>query len=223
MIVSVHQPNYLPYLGLFHKMANSDILILYDTAQFSKNEFHNRNLIRTPKGVEWLTVPVSRSGLRPINEVSISYSIPWPKKHLGALEANYAQAPFYHTYEKDLAMTLSSRWDLLADMNIALIRKIAKWLMLDTRLIRSSELPPPSTRNPTEKLIHLVEVCGGTQYLSGPGGHAYLEETMFRTLRLAYDSYEPRPYRQRFGQFIPNLSVVDALMNCGEESRRLLE
>src|SRR5207245_2862485 len=93
MIVTIHQPNYLPYLGFFHKMANADVLVLYDTAQYSKQlGFHNRNRIKTPQGAQWLTVPVQHATLRAIRDVQI-VDEPWALRHRQALDANYRRAP----------------------------------------------------------------------------------------------------------------------------------
>jgi len=222
MIVAIHQPNYLPYLGFFHKMAKSDVFVLYDTAQYSKNEFHNRNRIKTPRGGQLLTVPVRRGGPEPLAQVEISRERPWAAQHLKTLEANYSRAPYFHNLEPDLASILSRDWSLLADLNSQLVGRIAQWLSLSARIVRASTLPQPPTDDPTEKLIHYTRSVGGSTYLSGPGGRNYLKEAMFKDIRLEYTVYNPRPYRQMFGDFVPNLSVVDALFNTGESAAELL-
>src|SRR5438132_11468270 len=102
MIVTIHQPNYLPYLGFFHKMANADVLVLYDTAQYSKQlGFHNRNRIKTPQGAQWLTVPVQHATLRALRDVQI-VNRPCALRHRQALDANYPRAPCYASYANEI-------------------------------------------------------------------------------------------------------------------------
>ena len=222
MIVSIHQPNYLPYLGFFHKMANSDVLVLYDTAQFSKNDYHNRNRIKTPRGAEWLTVPVRRPLLRTIGEIEVARG-PWPEKHRMTLEANYRRSPFFFSFINELSSEWSRTGALLALMNAGLIARVARWLKIETRVIPASRLSVAETTNPTEKILHLVEECGGDTYLSGQGGRSYLDESKFSRIALRYDPFVVSEYPQQFGTFVPNLSIVDAIFNCGDAAAELVE
>ncbi|TLZ94926.1 MAG: WbqC family protein [Methanobacteriota archaeon] len=216
MIVTIHQPNYLPYLGFFHKMANADVLVLYDTAQYSKQlGFHNRNRIKTPQGAQWLTVPVQHATLRAIRDVQIVDG-PWALRHRQALDANYRRAPCYASYEKEIHAVLEKPWTSLADLNEALIALVARWLSIRTKIVHASELPAPQTDDATAKNIHMVRSLGGDTYLSGQGGHDYLDESQFTDVRLVYDAFTPTPYPQLFGEFMPNLAAIDAVFNCGE-------
>jgi len=216
MIVAIHQPNYLPYLGLFQKMARADLMILNDTALFSRQlGFHNRNRIKTVQGAHWMTVPVQHSTLRAIRDVRIA-STHWAKIHRKTLDTNYRRAPFYESYAKELHMVLQKTWTSLADLNELLIGLVARWLDIPTKMIRASDLPPPEADDPTLKTIHLVRCVGGTRYVSGQGGHGYLDESQFKDIRLEYDEFVPTPYPQLYGDFIPNLSAIDAVFNCGK-------
>ena len=215
MIVTVHQPNYLPYFGFFHKMANADVLVLYDTAQFSKNIFHNRNRIKTPRGVAWITVPVRRPLLRPIGEIEIASTV-WADKHRRTLEANYRRALYFSSYIDEISSEWSRPTALLAELNARLVSRVAGWLGIETEVVTASTLPRPATDDQTEKILHLVEACGGDTYLSGAGGKTYLDESKFTRIGLRYDRFVATPYPQQFGPFIANLSVVDAIFNCGE-------
>ena len=120
-------------------------------------------------------------------------------------------------------MTDSGRfdwWTSLALLNEALIELVARWLSIRTKMIRASELPPPpADADATAKNIHLVRAVGGEAYLSGIGGHDYLDERQFTDIQLLYDEFVPTPYPQLFGDFIPNLSAIDAVFNCGESIR----
>jgi hypothetical protein len=221
MKVTVHQPNYLPYMGFFHKMAKADVMILYDTAHFSRAAgFHNRNQIKTPRGARWITVPVQRATLHAIRDVRI-VDVPWAPRHSQTLDANYRRTPYYESYSKGLEAILLKPWTHLASLNEALIGLLARWLNIPTKIVRASDLSVPPTTDPTSRLIDLVRAVGGDTYISGQGGHEYLDEGQFKDIRLEYDEFVPTPYPQPFGDFIPNLSVVDAVFNCGESVKLL--
>jgi len=221
MKVAVHQPNYLPYLGLFHKLAKADVFVLYDTAQFSRRPgFHNRNQVKTPRGALWITVPVQRATLSAIRDVQI-VDVPWAVRHSQTLSANYQRTPYYASYANELEAILRKSWTHLAGLNEALIGLLLRWLHIPIKMVRASDLPAPPTPDPTSRLIHLVQAVGGDTYISGQGGHEYLDEGQFKDVRLEYDEFIPTPYPQPFGDFIPNLSAVDAVFNCGESIQLL--
>ncbi|HYY47799.1 MAG TPA: WbqC family protein [Thermoplasmata archaeon] len=224
MIVAVHQPNYLPYLGFFQKMANADLLIFYDTALYSKQlGFHNRNRIKTPIGAQWITVPIQHATVATMRDVRISGS-DWARQHRKKVEANYGRAPFYESYSKDFRAILKRPWASLMELNEALIAFVASALSIDTKTVHASALPATDTTDPTMKLIQFARSVGADTYLSGVGGHEYLEESQFTDVRLKYDEFTPREYPQLFGgPFVPNLSAIDALFNCGEKARQLLQ
>lgn len=220
MIVAIHQPNYLPYLGFFHKLAESDVLVLYDTAQFSKNEYHNRNRIKTPRGSQWITVPVHSPFGKAIRDVEIDRSKPWAEKHLLSLRANYSRAPHFATLIGILSEHLGAKWTRLADLNSTLVRRLAELLGVRAKLVHASALSIRPGLSPTEKILEMVRSVGGTTYLSGPGGRNYLEVSRFTEIELAYDDFIHPEYPQLFGPFVPSLSVVDAIFNCGVDRVR---
>lgn len=223
MILTVHQPNYLPYLGFFQKMANADVLLIFDTALYSKQlGFHNRNKIKTPAGAQWITVPVQGSTIRTIRDVRIA-GTEWGPRHRKMIEANYGRTPFYASYRQDFDAIFRRRWSSLAELNRALIERVAADLSIRTKTVLASDLPPPPTDDATEKLLHFARTLGADTYLSGAGGHDYLEESKFMDVRLRYDEFVPSPYPQLFGPFIPNLSAIDALFNLGESARNHLK
>jgi hypothetical protein len=223
MIVTVHQPNYLPYLGFFQKMANADLLVFFDTALYSKQlGFHNRNRIKTPMGAQWITVPIQHSTVHSMRDVRI-VGTDWARQHRKMIEANYRRAPYYASYADELQATLKKPWTSLAAVNEALIQLVARDLSIHTRTVLASTLPSPPSDDPTDKLIHFARSLGADTYLSGIGGHDYLEESKFTDVRLKYDEFTPTPYPQLFGPFIPDLSAIDALFNCGDSTRDLLK
>ena len=216
MIVTVHQPNYLPYLGLFQKVARADVLVIYDTALYSKQlGFHNRNRIKTPIGAQWITVPIQHATVRSLGDVRIA-GTSWSLQHRKMIDANYRKAPFYGSYASELQAVLKRPWTSLAELNEEMIGVVCRWLSIGTRRVRASTLPPSESADPTEKLIHFARSVGADTFLSGEGGHEYLDEGKFTDVRLAYDHFHPTPYPQLFGDFIPNLSAIDAIFNRGD-------
>ena len=221
MIVGIHQPNYLPYLGFFDKMAKSDIFVIYDDAQFNKSDFQHRNRIRIYHGWKWLTVPVERKR-RPINEIMIKNEVTtwkgvkWAAAHFKDIRDNYKDTPFYSVYEKELKRIYGRRYDKLVELNMELIRFLMKAFDIDVEIVYSSELG--FTSKSTQRLVEIVEALGGDVYLSGPKGKDYLDVSLFerRGIKVVFQDFKHPVYKQRYEGFIPNMSAIDALFNVGE-------
>jgi len=221
VIVGIHQPNFLPWLGYFYKLAKCDTFVLLDNVQYTKNSFINRNRIKTPQGVKWLTVPVKIKGRfgQLIKDVEINSTIDWRKKHLGTLEANYKKARFFEPVFQGLkAVYCANDWDALCEVNIQLLKWSLSVLKLDRELVRASELNVWGES--TRLLIDIVKEIGGDVYLSGFGGAKYQEEELFKKagITLAYYEFKHPVYPQLWSDFVPNLSIIDLLFNCGPES-----
>ncbi len=223
MIVAIHQPNYLPYLGFFHKMALADCFVLYDTAQFSKNDFHNRNRIKTPRGSMWLTVPVVRQGRREIREVEIDTSRPWARRHWQAIHANLSRAPHFDSYDQELRRVFEGSWDRLASLNERLASQLAAWFGIKTPIMRASELDIPTGLSPSRRLAAIAERVGGTEYLSGPGGVEYLDPSAFSEIELLLQDFRHPEYPQLWGPFLPNLCALDLLCNVGDRAAEVVQ
>lgn len=221
MIVAIHQPNYIPWSGYFYKILKSDVFIFLDDAQYTKNSFINRNRIKTPTGEAWLTVPVKASLTDKINEV-VYADAQWKKKHIKSLEQNYKKAPFFEHYASDLWEIINQENDHLYILNIALISYIAEQLSASCRFMLASEFP--SEEKSDLRLIELVQRNKGTHYLSGRGGANYQDENNFTAqgITLAYTDYVPQPYPQLWPEYIPNLSMLDLLFNCGPDARKII-
>ncbi|MGQ0797107.1 MAG: WbqC family protein [Methanobacteriota archaeon] len=221
--VAIHQPNFAPYPGFFRKMARADVFVLYDTAQYSKNGYHNRCRIKTPRGPAWLTIPVRSPSRRPIGEVEIDPATPWAERLWMTVEANYARAPHFREYAPDLGRILRGRtWGRLVDLNVRFLEFLREALGVTTKVVHASRLPTPSSTDPTGRILELVRAVGGTTYVSGAGGRDYLDVSRFRDVSLEYSEFRPRPYPQLWGAFVPNLSTMDALLNCGPDDTRAL-
>ncbi len=226
MIVAIHQPNYLPYLGFFNKMKKADIFIIYDDAQFSRKDFHHRNRIRTPNGWTWLTVPIEKEE-KPINEVKIKNDVRisgmiWSKYHWRQIHANYASADFFGQYAEKLEEIYSMSYERLIDLNVKLIEFIASSFGIETKIVYSSTFNLKTTSS--QKNLDLVKAVNGDTYLSGAGGHNYLDVSLFdrEGINVEFQDFQHPTYKQNFNGFVANMAAIDLLFNMGEESRNLL-
>ena len=223
MIITIHQPQYLPWLGYFDKARQADVFILLDNVQFKKNEWQNRNRIRTAQGWQWLTVPVYHAFGERINEVKINNKIPWRAQHLKAIELNYCKTPYFEEYYPHFQKALGQEWEKLVDINIYFIRRIIDWLGIKPQLVLSSEYE--AVDHKTGRLVDLCRHLGADTYLSGEGGMAYLDEGQFKDndIKILIQQYQHPEYPQRWINkneegFISHLSVIDLLFNCGPKS-----
>ncbi len=223
MIVAIHQPNYAPYLGFFHKMWLADTFILYDTAQFSKNDFQNRSRVKTPRGPFWLSVPVLRGSASEIRSKKIDTSKEWGARHWRTIQTNYSRAPHFESYQGDLDALYRRPWEFLAPLNEAFISFLAMSLGLHARWLRASALDLPGGLSPSAKLAELVRRAGGDTYLSGVGGLEYLDPTAFRGMDLLVQDFRHPEYTQCWGPFVPNLSALDLLLNIGGDAKDLVQ
>lgn len=228
MILSVHQPQYIPWLGYFDKIARSDAFVFLDCVQYKEREFQNRNKIRTKDGWIWLTVPVVTKGLgrQNIPDVKIDNSFPWRKEHLGSISAWYGRAPFFGKYFPFFEEVYGREWEALCDINIHMIKYILKELFILTPVYFESKCDIKS-----KKTDRIIEICGKLKsdtYLSGIGGKEYLEAEKFTAsgIKLIYQDFKHPAYRQQFmkdnGDFIPYMSILDLLFNEGPRSGEIL-
>lgn len=220
MIVGIHQPNHLPYLGFFDKMKRSDIFVIYDDAQFNKEDFQHRNKIRIYHGWKWLTVPVLKEFI-PLKDIKIRNEltikgIKWSDAHIRDIRDNYKKTPYYRTYENDLEAIYKKSFNKLIDLNMEIIYFLMDAFNIKTKLVFSSELGFSSKS--TERLEEIVEELGGDVYLSGPMGRDYLEIPLFekRGIEVEFQDFKHPFYRQRYEGFIQNMAAIDALFNIGD-------
>lgn len=199
--IAAIQSSFIPWRGYFDFISSVDVFVIYDDVQYSKNSWRNRNKIKTPKGTEWLTVPVMHQNLSQlIVETCINNYISWPKKHLGSWDANYRAAIFYKTVMELLGDFDHKHHETITQLNTYLIRRICAYLEIKTPMILSSELSLQGSK--TERLIDLLRKLKATSYLSGPSADAYLDKEAFwkNGIRLEYKSYDYEPYPQLWGK-----------------------
>ncbi|MEW6009197.1 MAG: WbqC family protein [Candidatus Omnitrophota bacterium] len=225
MIISVHQPQYLPWLGFFDKIAKSDCFVFLDEVQYKSREFQNRNKIRTKDGWIWLSVPVitKGKGRQRISQVLIDNEFPWARQHLASLKTWYAKAKFFKGYLPFFEETYARKWEKLIDLNIHIINFLLKQLSITTPIYFESKLRISSIK--TERIIEICKKIEADTYLSGIGGKEYLEEDKFSlaNIKLVYQDFSHPEYGQLFKPFIPFMSVVDLLFNHGEDSLKILQ
>ena len=221
-VVAIHQPNFFPWLGFFDKIARADVFVLMDNVQFprtSTGTWVNRVKLLVAGRERWATAPVVRSGagLQHIADVALDDSTPWRSKLLKTIQSSYARSPHFREVFAVLEPLLAERTRLLAELNIAAITAIAERLGLDTgKLIRAATLPTHGQA--TELLISITMAVGGTSYMCGGGAAGYQEDDLFAAsgLELTYQNFVHPVYAQAGAtRFVPGLSIVDALMNCG--------
>lgn len=228
MLTGIHQPQFLPWLGYFDKINTSDIFIFLDDVQFKKNEWQNRNRIRTAQGCQWLTVPVIHNFGQLIKEVQINNTIDWRKNHLTTLEQNYRKAPFFEQYFPIFENIYHQEWDLLSELNMTIILKLINEFNITTKIVKSSDFT--ATDDKTQRLVDLCKAVDGTTYFSGADGYKYMELEKFDHAKIsitAQDFIHPIYPQLRStddkNDFISHLSIIDLIFNCGPNTLPIIE
>lgn len=225
MIVSIHQPAYLPWLGYCERVARSDVHVVLDHVQFEKNSFVNRNRVRSAAGPCWLTVPVRTSGRfgdLPINRLAIDNTSDWRRKHWRTLAQAYARAPHFAEHAAFFEGIYARPWTELAPLCKETTDYLLAALGIDIPRVASSTLGVAGAKD--ELVLNICRRLGATTYLSGALGRDYLKPERFAEagIELVFQDYAHPVYPQGRGPFEANLSVVDLLANCGAAARDVL-
>ena len=224
---AILQSNYIPWKGYFDMIAAVDEFILYDHVQYTKNDWRNRNKIKTPRGVEWLTIPVIASGHfgQRICDTETTAPGHWARKHWKSIELNYSRAPFFRDYSGRFSdFYLGLQESNLSKINFSLITIICEILGIKTRLSWSMDYQ--MVEGKTERLVGLCQAVTAQHYLSGPAAQDYLEPDRFAEagVALEYMDYSGYPeYPQLHGQFEHGVSVIDLIFNTGPEAPRYMK
>lgn len=225
--VVIHQPDFCSYLGFFHRLLHADLYIALDHVQFvngTSRAWTHRDKIKTPTGDKWLTLSVKKSPRdTPINEIELSADANWRNNNLRLLESNYARAPYYDEIMPKLVQLYSMSFENLVELNMSSIELLMD--LLDVRIpwVLSSSLKPMGSKN--ELLVDVLQKVNATRYLSGVGAKAYFEPFPFEEaeIEVVWQEFNHPVYSQLHGKFIPYLSSIDLLFNCGiEKSREIL-
>lgn len=214
MIVTIHQPDFLPWLGFFDRWLRSDLYIVLDDVQFIRRGWHHRDQIKTPQGIKWLTVPVVKKGRysQLVKDVEISNHHNWKEKMLNAVHAAYREAPQYDFVYHEIKEILSKNHTYLIELNIELLKYCARILDIRTPFELSSTFN--ETSHETKRLVRLVKKAGGDVYLTGLGAKDYLDEKAFikEDVQVRWQTFIHPVYPQLHGDFKRMLSVIDFLM-----------
>jgi len=220
MIVSIHQPNYLPWVGFFYKIAKSDIFVILDDVNYIKNSYADRCTIKTPQGSCYLKIPVlAKNTVSLYNNTFLNDSINWRDKHIKTIEVNYKKSKYFNIFFEDIKNIISdvSLTDL-STFNSKLIQYIITGLGIKTKLVFSSSLQVKTPS--TQRLVDILKKISGTTYISGHGAKEYQDESLFSSngIQLRYSDFSIKEYNQLWGDFLPGLSIIDLLFNNGKES-----
>ncbi len=223
---TILQPGYFPWLGFFNQMANSDIFVFLEDVQFDRRGWRNRNRVKGVSSPILLTVPIQKKGRyeQSLMETRIDNTVPWVRKHLKTIQFNYRKSPYFDRYYPDLEKCLTTPWEFLLDLDLALIECHMSWLGLQVKTLRSSNIHVEDM----DKTGRLVEIClkaGITDYISGPLCTDYMEYAQFKSadVRLWLHRYVHPEYSQLHSKFEPYMAALDLLFNMGDESLAILK
>ena len=223
VILSAHQPAYLPWLGYFKKIAMSDVFCVLDNVQFKKFDYINRNRIRDGDGATWLSVPVHRKGhsMDRISEMQIVQD-GWQKTHLKTIRLVYSKSTYFDRYFGSLEDILLKRHSGLSELTADLLSYLLEALSLKANVVRASDYSVPGKKN--EYLINLCREFGASTYVFGSLGRGYADERLFAEaeITIRFLDYRHPVYRQQREPFLPNLSIIDLLFNEGPNSLEIL-
>jgi len=224
--IAISQSNYIPWKGYFDMIASVDEFILYDDMQYTRRDWRNRNQIKNPQGVQWLTVPVLVKGkyLQTIRETEIDGTA-WAGAHWKALSSNYGRASHYRTVSAWLEpLYAEASYTHLSVLNRTLLEAVCAFLGIQTQLSNSWDYQ--LVEGKSERLVDLCLKAGATEYISGPAAKDYLNEALFheRGIKVTWFDYDGYPeYPQLWGAFTHGVSILDLLFNCGRDSRRYMK
>ena len=226
MIISIHQPQYYPWLPYFEKILKSDLFIFLDNVQFQKNGIINRNELKNSKGKFWLTVPIINPKKNKILDVKIDNQSNWIKKHISSIETNYSRSDNYIFFKDNILPIYSRKYDKIADLNIEIIEVIIKkYFQSEVKFLRQKNI---ITQNSGSDLI--LELCkknNATKYISGQGGKNYLDLIKFKDNNIDVEfinNHLPFEYAQQYNKtpYIADISALDFVLNIKDGYKKYI-
>lgn len=223
--IAILQSNYIPWKGYFDLIGAVDEFVIYDEMQYTRRDWRNRNQIKTPQGLKWLSVPVLVKGKyhQKISETEIDGD-GWASNHWKSLEQNYRKAPYFSEISEWLYPLYSGSYRYLSELNMAFIQEICAYLEISTLITSSAQYSLSGEKS--ERLANICVQAGGNEYISGPSARNYMDESVFITkgLKLSWFNYEGyEEYPQLWGDFIHHVTILDLLFNCGKDSRKFMK
>ncbi len=223
----IHQPDFLPYLGFFDRLLSADVFVFLDNAQYvdsTSRSWTHRDKIKTPSGARWISLSV-KSAPRdtPICEIELSDKVDWRTNHINLLRENYRKSPFFAEIFPEIEQLYARPSTKLADFNQASIELLMRLFDIRVETVVASSLSPEGKSN--EVLVDILKKIGADHYLSGPGAKAYFRPEPFAAagIEVLWQDFKHPIYTQLHGDFVPYLSSIDLLLNCGiDQSRKIL-
>jgi len=224
MILTAHQPVYIPWLGLFHKIALADTFISFDQVQYQPRDWNNRNRIKTFNGDIWLTVPVLKKGYldKKISEIEINNELAWGKKHWKSIRLAYSKAPYFSLYADYFEDVYSREWKTITELNVSMLKWFLNVLGIDVPVRSAGEWMFQGRKS--DLVLDMCKQVGATTYIFGSLGEDYADVDVFNEAGTAvhFQKYNHPSYTQLHGEFIPYMSILDLLFNCGANSLEVL-
>ena len=225
MFLSAHQPVYLPWLGLLHKISVVDLFIVYDDVEYSHQGWYNRNYILSKNGSILLIVPVIRNFSEQLlhNQVKIDYSRNWHKKHISSLEQCYSKSPYFKKYINFFIEILNRKYEYLFQLNNSILKLLLELFDINTTIKYSSEFNLKNKKS--DRILDLTIKTNATHFLFGQEGSNYADEKKFKdnNVKIFFQKYNHPVYSQfNSNVFVDKLSSLDLLFNHGKESRNIL-
>ena len=222
--IAILQSNYIPWKGYFDLIAKSDVFVIYDEVQYTKNDWRNRNIISTPNGLQWLTIPVKIDSLHQKIMDSKIFTDNWAKKHVSTLQGNYSKALHFKEFKEEIFNLYENQSQYISEVNVHFIRSICKILDIKTQIIDSRELDLQGDRN--NRLLEACKKLNATTYISGPAAKNYLNTDLFSQENISvewmdYSGY--KEYKQVFEPFHHGVTVLDLIFNTGSDARKYLK
>lgn len=224
MILTAHQPVYLPWLGLFHKIALADKFVSFNQVQYQPKDWNNRNRVKTQKETIWLSVPVLRKGYLDgtISDIEINNDIPWGRKHWNTLLHNYAKAPHFNKYADFFETVYSQEWSKLVDLNESMLRWFLETLGIDIDVFSAGDFDFQGQKS--DLVLDMCKTLNADTYIFGAQGEGYADVQSFLDggVKPIFQDYNHPVYPQQYGGFASHISIVDLLFNCGDSSLDIL-
>ena len=222
MKVAINQSNYISWKGYFDMIQSVDLFILYDDVQYTRRDWRNRNKIKVPHGLKWLTIPVNVKGkyLQKIKDTTVSNK-DWRFNHLKTIKGSYSKSKYFtDVFPLVEELYLSAKFETISEINFHFISGICNYLNIDTDITFSSNYDLSENRK-TERLVDICKQAGATEYISGPLAKDYIIRDKFEAhnIKLTWMNYDNYPeYPQLYGDFVHKVSILDLLFNCGKNA-----
>tara|TARA_Y100001949_G_scaffold72503_1_gene61575 strand:- start:270 stop:974 length:705 start_codon:yes stop_codon:yes gene_type:complete len=225
MIVAIHQPEYLPWLGFFKKMMNVELFVFLDDVQFRKKGWQNRNRIRINDGTTLLSIPVHTHSYPKINEVTIDNEKNWSIRHKKSILYNYARAPYFDEIKDFIESIFEKKFQYLVDLNTEIIKFIMNELEIKSKIVFSSELE--ISKKGSDRVLDICKAVDADHYITGTfwaESNLRVEEFKKSNIDVEFQKFQHPIYKQIHGEFIPEMSIIDLLFNEGrKEAKKILQ